>query len=214
MKKIAIILVFLFSIPVMLNAQNLRFSFLANPQIAWLNSDKAEISSNGSSAGLNTGIGMDIFFAENYAFSTGIKLNSMGGNLLYEDSVSVSSEGTEYLAKAVNYRNQYLSIPLGLKFKTVEIGYTTIWLNPGISPMFKLKAQASFDNEDEKQNVSEEIGLININYFIEAGVEYSLGGNTAIIAGLGYYAGIIDITNHADDKITNGSFALVLGLLF
>jgi len=214
MKKIAIILVFLVSIPVMLNAQNLRFSFLANPQITWLSSDKAEISSDGSLAGLNTGIGMDIFFAENYAFSTGFKLNSMGGCLLYKDSVSVSSEGTEYLANAVSYRNQYLSIPLGLKFKTVEIGYTTIWLNPGISPMFRLKAQASFDNEDEKQNVSEEIALININYFLEAGVEYSLGGNTAIIAGLGYYAGIIDITNHADDKITNGSFALVLGLLF
>ena len=120
MKKIAIILVFLFSVPVFLNAQNLRFSFLANPQITWLSSDKTEISPNGSLAGLNTGIGMDIFFAENYAFSTGIKLNSLGGGLLYADSVSISSEGTEYRASSVNYRNQYLSIPLGLKFKTVE----------------------------------------------------------------------------------------------
>ncbi len=214
MKKVPIILILLISIPVILNAQKLRFSFVANPQINWLSTDKNEISSAGSLLGINTGIKMDIFFSENYAFSTGLTLNSLGGSLSYQDSISISSAGAEYMTELVKYQNQYLSIPFGLKFKTVEIGYTTIWLNPGISTMFKLKAQGSFEDEDEKRNISEEIGLLNINYFLEAGVEYSLGGNTAIIAGLGYYSGIMDITNHADDKITSGSVALVLGLLF
>ncbi|MCK4923059.1 MAG: PorT family protein [Bacteroidales bacterium] len=214
MKKTLAIILSLLSISLFLNAQNLRLSILANPQISWLTPDIENISPSGNIIGINTGIGMDIFFAENYAFSTGIKINNIGGSLLYNDSISISSEGIVSMARNIEYKTQYLSVPIGLKLKTVEIGYTTIWVNPGITPMFKLKAQAYFDDESESQNVLEEIGLININYFIEAGIEYSLGGNTALVAGLGYYSGFMDITNHVEDKITTGSIGLVLGILF
>lgn len=213
-KKTFAIILSLLSISLFIDAQNLRLSVLANPQVSWLTPDIEDISPSGSIIGINTGIGMDIFFAENYAFSTGIKINNIGGSLLYNDSISISSEGTVSMAKNIEYRTQYLSVPIGLKLKSVEIGYTTIWVNPGITPMFKLKAQAYFDDESEKYNVLEEIGLININYFIEAGIEYSLGGNTALVAGLGYYSGFMDITNANEDKITTGSFGLVLGILF
>ncbi|MCF8378003.1 MAG: PorT family protein [Bacteroidales bacterium] len=214
MKRKSVIFIILLSLPFFLKAQNARISILANPQISWLSADIEEVSYSGSILGINTGIELDLFFADNYAFSTGLKINSIGGSLSYSDSVSVSSEGEEIRAETVKYRTQYLSVPIGLKLKTVEIGYFTIWVNPGLSPMVRLKAQGYIDDESEKQNLSDEIGLLNINYFIEAGVEYSLGGSTALIAGLGYYSGFMDITDHSADKVTSGSVGLVLGILF
>ena len=214
MRKTAALVITLLSISLILGAQNIRFSVLANPQIAWLTSTNDAVSPKGKILGLNTGLELDMFFAENYAFSAGLSLTSLGGNLTYEDSTSISSDGSEFRVKSIKYKTQYLSIPIGLKFKTVEIGYFTIWVNPGLTPMFKLKAQGVFEGGEDKQNVAEEIGLFNMNYFIEAGIEYSLGGNTALIAGLGYYSGFMDVTKSSDDKITTGSVGLVIGVLF
>lgn len=214
MRKTVALVFTLLSISLILGAQNVRFSVLANPHIAWLTSNKDAVSPSGSILGLNTGLELDMFFAENYAFTAGLSLSSLGGNLIYEDSASISSDGAEFMVNSMKYRMQYLSIPIGLKFKSVEIGYFTIWVNPGLTPMFKLKAQGFFDGEEDKQNVSDEIGLLNINYFIEAGIEYSLGGNTALIGGLGYYSGFMDVTNHSNDKITTGTVGLVLGIMF
>lgn len=198
-----------------LSAQKIRFGFQANPQLNWLNSNKTNINSEGKLLGLSTGIELDIFFAENYAFSTGVFINSAGGKLSYQDTLQISPDENIYSINNIEYRNQYLSFPLGLKFKTIEIGYSSFWLNPGLTPMFKLKASANLPDQNiENIDFSDETNWFNMNYFIEAGIEYSLGGNTAIVGGLGYYSGIMDITNLSSDKISSASVALILGIIF
>lgn len=198
--------------------QNARFSFMASPQINWMTSGKAGVKSDGPVAGLNTGIELDLFFAEHYAFSTGLTINNLGGRLIYNDSISINSDGTRIMVPAgnpVKYHLQYISVPLGLKFKTIEIGYTTFWVNAGLTPMVNIRAKGtSEDGSLDKTSLKDETGLFNINYFIEAGIEYSLGGSTAIVGGLGYYPGFMDVTNRSADKINTYSFALVLGILF
>jgi hypothetical protein len=51
-------------------------------------------------------------------------------------------------------------------------------------------------------------------YFIEGGLEYSLGGNTALIAGLGYTSGFMDVTKRSADKFQTRAFSVILGVLF
>ncbi len=198
--------------------QKTRFSFMLNPQVSWMTADQQGIKTNGAVAGINTGIELDLFFAEHYAFSTGLTINNLGGRLVYADSIAIDADGSKIIiapGNSVKYNLQYIALPLGLKFKTIEIGYTTFWVNAGFTPMINIKAKGTSENRAiNKTNLKDETGLFNINYFVEAGIEYSLGGNTAIIGGLGYYPGFMDVTNRSADKIYTYSMALVLGILF
>ncbi len=218
MVKRLLLPLFLILTGINLSAQNARFSFMFSPQISWMTVNKGNINSDGAVGGINTGIELDLFFAEHYAFSTGLTINNLGGRLIYGDSINITANGSHLLispGKSIRYNLQYISIPLGLKFKTIEIGYSTFWVNAGLTPMINLRARATTDDGTfSKTDLKDETGAFNLNYFIEAGVEYSLGGSTAIVAGLGYYPGLMDVTNRSADKVNTYSVALVLGILF
>ncbi len=216
MKKLSLLLIVL--LPLLLSAQSLRFSLIADPQFSWMMPDSKKISSQGAVFGINAGMGMDYYFTENYAFSTGISINNIGGKLMYSDTISVRAGVTDILipkGNTITYKLQYLNIPLGLKFKTNEIGYVTYTANLGISPMVNIRDRAtdvsgSLDND----NISDDILLFNLNYFINMGVQYSLGGSTALIGGVGYSSGFVDVTTRAIDKIYIKSLSIKLGILF
>jgi hypothetical protein len=217
MKKI-IIFLFFASVMFPVLSQDLRFSFMANPQINWLSANESNIKSDGATIGINTGIEMDWFFADRYALSTGITINNLGGELIYSDSLNFNLDNKSIIipsGNTINYKLQYLSIPLGLKFKTIEIGYATYWINAGITPMFNIRSRATDSDEFlNKTSILEETDFLNMNYFIEGGLEYSLGGSTAIVAGLGFNSGFMDVTSRAADKVSTNSFSLVVGILF
>lgn len=217
MKRILYIIILVQLLP-SLNAQNFRLSFVANPQIGWMHPDKSTVSNEGAVLGLLTGIEADFFFAENYAFSTGLFLNQTGGRLAYSDTISLRTSESEVSivpGNTVKYGFQYLGIPLGLKLRTVEVGYSTFWLHAGLTPMFNLKTRLTDElGLMDRAVSSKEATFINMNYFIRAGVDYSLGGNTALKAGLGYGQGILDATSFSSDKVTTNSFTLILGVVF
>jgi len=216
MKKIFLLLLVL--VPMAAGAQSLRFSLLADPQFSWMTADKKEIESRGAILGINTGLGMDYYFAENYAFSTGLTINNIGGKLQYPDTIAFDvSSARIYLPKGntITYRLQYINIPIGLKFKTQEIGYTTYFANLGLTPMFNIRSRATDESSTfEKDDISENIMLFNMNYFVNLGVQYSLGGSTAIIGGLGYSSGFVDVTSRASDKININTLTIKFGILF
>ncbi len=56
-----------------------RLGFDFSPQISWMMSDDNSISSNGLMGGYNFGLIIDRFFAPNYAFNSGIMINTTGG---------------------------------------------------------------------------------------------------------------------------------------
>jgi len=180
--------------------------------------DKKDIISKGAIMGLNAGLGMDYYFAENYAFSTGVSINNIGGKLEYADSITFNLSPNDITVPAtseITYLLRYINIPIGLKFKTNEIGYTTFFANLGITPMISIRNSATDLSEILfKEDISEDITNLNMNYFISMGVQYSLGGSTALIGGLGYSSGFMDVTTRAYDKITINTFSLRVGILF
>jgi hypothetical protein len=212
MKKIVLLL--LMMIPSLLFSQKLKFSIVGDPQISWMVPDKGSISREGSVIGINVGMGMDKYFTENYAFSTGLTICNLGGKLSYPDSIVYQSKIIP-AQSTITYKLQYLSVPLGLKFKTNEIGYATYFANLGLNPMVNIRARVS-DSEGvtDLDNISEDINPFNINYFITLGIQYSLGGSTALIGGIGYSSGFADITKRANDNININSVTIRLGVLF
>jgi hypothetical protein len=203
-------------------AQNkIRFSVFANPTINWLSSDIKTIEFKSSTFGYDIGLTLDNFFADKYAFSTGVSIGSYGGELTYKNALNkfAVGEGDSILPANANvkFNLQYIHIPIGIRLKSVEIGYFTIYANLGFNNSFNIKSSAtSSDSKLDNSNVGKMIGFYNLGYFIGVGTEYSLGGTTALIVGVNYNSGFVDVTGSSYDKasITSSNVALRLGLLF
>jgi hypothetical protein len=195
-----------------------RFSVQVDPQFAWFNSDDPGVKPNGSIFHMQVGLQMDYFFAEKYAFSMGVGINNLGGNLLYADSTEFSSKGEILLVEpgqSVKMNLQYIDIPVGLKLKTEELGYATFFLQLGFNPMININAKASTDDGlIDKQDIRESIHPFCLGYHAGLGVEYQLGGSTALIGGLRWSAGLTDVSKNDRANVKPNALTIHLGVLF
>jgi len=218
MKKYLIILALLFSIVQGLYSQNTKFTVFVDPKFSWMTPDLKDVDSDGSKLGVNIGLNVDKFFAPNYAFMTGISIDNTGGFLKYTNQEPIKTNGgmdTIPAGNSLEYKLQYISIPLGLKLKTNEIGYFTFFTHLGVNASVNIKATGEVEGyELENDNISDEIKLFNLGYYIGLGTEYSIGGNTAIVLGLTYTNGFVDITTDSNNKVTNSNIAIRIGILF
>jgi len=219
MKRILAILAFLGAF-LSLYAQSTRvkFNVEVDPQSAWFRSDEVSVEPDGSIIHMHAGLNMDYYFAENYAFVLGVGINNLGGNLLYADSTEFSSKGESLWiepGQSVKLNLQYIDIPIGLKLKTEELGYATYFLQLGFNPMINLNAKASSEDASfNKVDIKESINSFYLGYHVGIGVEYKLGGSTALIGGLRWSSGLTDVTDNDRANITLNSITLHLGVLF
>ena len=219
MKRILVIITFLGAI-LSLNAQTTRvkFNVEVDPQFAWFSSDEETVESDGSIFHVHAGLNMDYYFAENYAFVLGVGINNLGGNLLYADSTEFSSKGETLLVEpnqSVKLNLQYIDIPIGLKLKTEELGYATYFLQLGFNPMINLNAKASSEDASfDKLDIKESIISFYLGYHVGLGVEYKLGGSTALIGGVRWSSGFTDVTDNDRANVTLNALSIHLGILF
>ena len=132
---------------------------------------------------------MEYYFAPNYALVTGLNLTLLGGNLLFTDSVDISTgDGDHVIIPAgttVAINANYISIPVALKLKSNEIGYFTYFAELGFTPQINIGSRASSDgNALDKDNVSKEINAFNVSFFFGGGIEYNIGGQTSLMGGI------------------------------
>jgi len=219
MKRILVIITFLGAI-LSLNAQTTRvkFNVEVDPQFAWFSSDEETVEPDGSIFHVHTGLNMDFYFAENYAFVLGVGINNLGGNLLYADSTEFSSKGETLLVEpnqSVKLNLQYIDIPIGLKLKTEELGYATYFLQLGFNPMINLNAKASSeDGSFDKVDIKESIISFYLGYHVGIGIEYKLWGSTALIGGVRWSSGFTDVTDNDRANVTLNALSIHLGVLF
>lgn len=220
-KSILIILLILF--PVSLLAQKkISFGIHADPVVSWFSTDIKEIKNDGARPGFNFGLTYNKFFTSNYSFSTGISLLSTGGRLVSSDSTEMefsNFKSTIAPGKPVQYKIQYLAFPLGLKLQTNQIGYITFFTDLGLVPKIVINRKVDIPSLNIKgENASNELRMFNLSYHITAGIEYSLGGNTALVFGLDFDNNFIDITrdngNQLIDKVSQKLLSFRFGVNF
>jgi hypothetical protein len=199
-------------------AQGVSFSVVVDPQITWMGTDVKNVTSEGNRFGFNFGLVFDKFFSENYAFSSGIFLWTTGGGLSFSDSTTLSfRSGDEVIppGSPVIYRLQYLTIPLALKLNSNQIGYFSFFAHLGVNNHVNIKKSADVPDLDiDRVGIPDEINAFNMSYFAGGGMEYSLGGSTALLAGVYYTKGFLDVTVSEDFKATLGSLSLRVGVRF
>ena len=213
LKTIGLILIFCFCMQVM-HAQksDFRFGLKAMPTLVWLKSDTKGVSNDGTKLTFSWGFLAEYYFADNYAIASGVELVSRGGK-------------TRVLDTLYNYRLKYIDLPINIKMRTNEIGYIRYFGQFGFTPGINIGAKAnieskSFSKKDE--DVKSEIAPINVALNIGLGIEYSLGGNTALVISANFNNGFLDISkkhkdangNNVDNKIISNYVALNVGVLF
>lgn len=201
-----------------LQGQKIQFGIFADPVISWMSPDVKEVTNEGVRAGYNLGLSFNKFFSENYAFLSGISIHTTGGKLSYDSDVPFQiheSYDTLQTGSIMKYMMQYVEVPVGLKFTSNEIGYMTFFANLGLTGDVKIKARgSSSDNLIDNENIEEEIKMFNMTYFFGGGLEYSLGGNTALQFGVNYANGILDVTRRNQDKVILNHLAIRVGVIF
>jgi hypothetical protein len=202
--------------------QKISLGIHADPAISWFSSDINNVKNDGSRAGFNFGLTFNSYFAPNYSFSTGINLINAGGKLVGSDTIVMefkNYKSTILPGEAVTYKIQYLSIPFGLKLQTNQIGYITFFTDMGLDPKFVIGGKVDVPSQNiSGENAMNELNIFNLSYHVNAGIEYSLGGTTAIVVGLNFDNNFLDITKdnmgQLKDKISHKILSFRLGVIF
>lgn len=202
--------------------QRISFGIHADPVIGWFGSDIRETKNDGARPGFNFGLTFNKYFTQNYAFSTGISLLNTGGRLVNTDTVIMeftNFNSTVLPEKPVIYKIQYLAVPIGLKLQTNQIGYITFFTDLGLDPKVVVGGKADINSLNiSGEKAINELRIFNMSYHVTAGIEYSLGGTTALVTGLSFENNFLDITKEngeqLKDKVTHKLLSFRLGVNF
>jgi hypothetical protein len=197
----------------------LRLGVSVDPIASWFAVKSGNIEKDGTRPGINGGLVIEKYFHTNYGFVTGLSISSMGGNLLYRDSVTIHTGDKDYVklkpGSSVAYNISYLTIPVAIKLKSNEIGYFTYFAQIGFLQQINIGSNArSTGSHLNKDNVPEEINLINLSYFFGGGIEYNIGGHTSLMAGIFFNNGFTDILSNKHQKAALNFLSLRIGMLF
>jgi hypothetical protein len=196
--------------------KSMMFSIIGSPHLSWLKSDVKANEKGPVLLGYYAGVEFDYFFEKHYGFSTGINLENTGGSLTYTDEQVIHFDmGADTMAPGtkMTYQLRYIDVPVGLKFTSGEIGYTTIFADVGLNLLVNTKATATAtDNNYDREPVAEEIGLFNIGYHVEGGILYSFGNNLSLVVAVEYRNTFLDLTTDLGAPVTDNTYINQLGL--
>jgi len=188
----------------------ISFSIHFDPLISWFSTDSYDTRNDGVVPGFNFGISHNSFFGPNYSFYSGINIIKAGGRLINRETTRFelknysSSIFTVEPGEAITYRITYLSIPLGLKLQSNQIGYGRFFTDLGFAPEIVIGSRADIPSLNIKGgNASPELNIFNLSFHIMAGMEYPLAGNNSLIIGIGFDNSLFDITRDNGDQPSN-----------
>jgi hypothetical protein len=145
-----------------------------------------------------------------------------GGRLISSDTTVLEfskSKVTLLPGNPVVYKIQYLVVPIGLKLQTNQIGYVTYFTDLGLDPKIVISRKADIPSQNiTDENASNELRLFNLSYHVTAGIEYSMGGSTALVFGLNFDNNFLDITkdngSQPADKVSHKILSFRFGVNF
>ena len=209
-------------------SQEVRFGITANPGLVWVKPDNQNINSDGVRFGFDFGLVVDYIFGQQdrYAINTGLNLFISGAKL---SGTAADSSG---LTSSVTAKINYLEIPMTIKLRSNEIGYLTYYGQLGMAAQFAVRSRADYSidslgvSQVMVENVKfndiptlpltiEKVRPFNLGLIVEAGIEYSISENTALVAGLFFTTGFLDMFKDNDkERIVSRNLGLRISVLF
>jgi hypothetical protein len=164
------------------------------PNIGWMSPGTKGYSNDGARLGGTIGFLSDFYFAENYAFSTGMNFQFINGKLNYTDSLLL--EGNTQLTYGDVFRKYnflYLEIPIMIKMKTKTFGKMAFFGQIGFGTGFRLKTTVKEHFEpatgapvDQQYDFNNGTTLIRESILIGIGCELHIDESSRILFGISY----------------------------
>jgi hypothetical protein len=222
LKSLALIILLLIPLTRSFGQDRIAFGVHVDPVISWFSTDISKVKNNGARPGFNFGLTYNRYFAQNYSFSTGISLLSAGGKLVSKDTTVMdfsNFRSTVLPNNTIVYKLQYIAIPVGLKLQTNQIGFVSYFADLGLVPKLVVNRKIDIPSLSiSGENGSNELRMFNMSYHITGGVEYSLGGTTALVFALDFDNNFLDITkdnsSQPHDKVSHKIFSFRFGVNF
>ena len=219
MKKITLLMLFLlagFS-----SMAQIEIGLQLSPTVSgnrFIAEDRYNFEQESSKLRLGVGVVADYFFAQNYAFSTGLIYRSKGGEITYTET----DDSGVALNKQDDLAVQYLELPISLKLFTNEVAPGTIlYFQVGGSLNTKVAAQVNDKKVINGEKVMKRFNIFETDALLGGGAEFQLGQSTKIFAGLTYHRGLTDIDDFYEEKfddknisVKNNGVSLDFGLKF
>jgi hypothetical protein len=130
-----------------------RFGAYIAPTMNWMKpttststigSTTYDVKSGGDRAGFIYGLMMDYWFAENYAFATGLQVNQTGGQIVATNH-DQSIQESKILKSDFTYRLQYIEIPVNLKLRTDDMNKVRFFGQAGLSLGINISRKVDYD---------------------------------------------------------------------
>ena len=200
MKKNLLIVGLIMTLSLSASAQykGFAFGFKVGPNWGWTGSTTGAAISEGARTGLDVGVVAEYYFANNYAFVSGINVDFMGGKYSFEtgrmvtDSLNPNGYVERYGINRI-YKTTLYEIPLMLKMVTNELGSSPIRLyaqvGGGIGYAQKVKVKDAIpadgiDTPAEWGVTNKEFSNIRVSLKIGGGAQYALDESTRLFAGV------------------------------
>ncbi len=226
---------------VMAQDESVRFGIKAAPNTAWLRPDTRGVESAGNRLGYTFGLMAEFPVGANgnYRFATGLFLNNAGGKVTVPYNYIAELNGpilTRALERDVSLR--YVELPFTMKLMTNEIGYMRYFGQIGVSTGFNIRAKADMEEPivdastfytldfrtEPDVDIKDDVNLFRAALILGAGAEYNFSGSTALLFGITYNNGFINVFDGwevpNDDggttraKVFQDYLELSLGVLF
>ena len=201
-----------------LNAQDYRYGIYISPLISWFRTNIDEVKNEGARAGFDFFITAERNLTSNWSFTSGLGFITSSGRLKSSNSsVFRFTDFTTAVAagEPVIYRIRYITVPVGIKIKTEEIGYLTYFAEFGLDPKVVVSGKADIPSAHIKgEKAMTEIRRFNTGYHINGGVDYSIDGNISLMLGLGFENNFFDITKDIDGQETDRTTQRLLKFIF
>ena len=206
-------------------AQNFRLGFQASPHYTWMSSSKGNINNSEAKLGVKYGLEADIYLAgyPRYSLNTGLFISnhSFIGDYNLDEPFFIN-EITFNERVDIRYKLNYVEIPVIIKLRSDQFYRMTFYGQFGLSNMINISASAEssdaqFSGDDINNGFNNNtIRPYNLCMVMGGGVEYDVGGNTALNFGIQYSNGLTDATNikGLNEKTIFNSLRIVIGVLF
>lgn len=223
MKKLT--LLFLFLCAGFTSMAQVEIGLMVSPTISgnrFVAEDKYNLKKESSNLNLGVGVIADYFFAQNYAFSTGLIYRGKGSEIKYNYSRDNGSGAVVTTQGKDDITLQYLEIPVTLKLFTNEIAPATVaFFQVGGSLNTKVAGKINDRKVIDGKKAMKRFSTFEADVQLGGGVEYQVGQSTKVFAGLTYHRGLSNIDDYygklLGDKnisIKNNSVSIDFGVKF
>ncbi len=221
MKKNALITLTIIISGASYSQKTVSFGIEAKPTLGWISSNTKSASNTGAALGIGYGISFAQMMTENWGYNSGLSMNHITYKIRYRDAIVFETFDSTYNVPAgstTEYHTQSIELPLGLIFKSRQIGYLSIIGHAGLLANYNIKSKVTITSINvDGETAKKEIHPLGASYYFGTGIYYSLGGSTAIKAILTFSNGLTDLTNdrnHREDQINTYRLGLSIGLTF